>query len=84
MKELEESDAEPEEIKDRISNINELISKVVAYEQKVEEEKAVRAKREQIEEKKKVLEETKDNFKGKKYVVFNYFNYRSIDKIFCC
>ena len=38
VKEIEESDADTEEIKDRISNINELISKVVAYEEKVEEE----------------------------------------------
>ena len=43
VKEIEESDAEKEEIKDRISNINELISKVVAYEQKVEEETGDRA-----------------------------------------
>ena len=43
VKEIEESDAEQEEIKDRISNINELISKVVAYEQKVEEETGDRA-----------------------------------------
>ena len=43
VKEIEESDADTEEIKDRISNINELISKVVAYEQKVEEETGDRA-----------------------------------------
>ena len=43
VKEIEESDADTDEIKDRISNINELISKVVAYEQKVEEETGDRA-----------------------------------------
>ena len=43
VREIEESDADKEEIKDRISNINELISKVVAYEQKVEEETGDRA-----------------------------------------
>ena len=43
VKEIEESDAEKEEIKDRIANINELISKVVAYEQKIEEETGDRA-----------------------------------------
>ncbi len=43
VKEIEESDADTEEIKDRISNINELISKVVAYEEKVEEETGNRA-----------------------------------------
>ncbi len=43
VKEIEESDADTEEIKDRISNINELISKVVAYEEKVEEETGMKA-----------------------------------------
>ena len=43
VREIEESDADKEEIKDRISNIDELISKVVAYEQKVEEETGDRA-----------------------------------------
>ena len=43
VREIEESDADKEEIKDRISNINELISKVVAYEQKMEEETGDRA-----------------------------------------
>lgn len=43
VKEIEESDADKEEIRDRISNINELVSKVVAYEQKVEEETGDRA-----------------------------------------
>lgn len=43
VKEIEESDADTEEIRDRISNINELISKVVAYEEKVEEETGMKA-----------------------------------------
>lgn len=43
VKEIEESDADTEEIKDRISNINELISKVVAYEEKVETETGMKA-----------------------------------------
>ncbi len=43
VKDIEESDAEKDEIKDRISNINELISKVVDYEEKVEEETGNRA-----------------------------------------
>lgn len=38
VKEIEETGEDAEEIKDRISNINELISKVVAYEEKVETE----------------------------------------------